>query len=188
MSVYCAGLDLASFSRLSLDLRIRLAAMDLLGWRYSRSNSFPAARPGMPAQLAKPGVPNLGIDCSSLGSYVLITATPAGLWDSARYAELQIFDAAQRWSPMDAVERAKVGRKVESPLPGRWHVSQRWSTGGSGHFRLARADEADADRLLVIESTNAPHPLGGEKGPTWSIASVKALRTGGETRFAVIDP
>lgn len=199
MPVYCGGLDQAAFAALPLGVRIRLAAFDFLGWRYSRTNNFPAARPGMPAGLARPGVPNLGIDCSSQGSYIVITATPKGLWTPERYGELQIFDAKQPWSPLDAVERAKVGRKVDAPVPGRWHVTQRWQDASTadgtplsgGHFRVSYCEPTDPDLLFVIESTNRAHPAGGEVGPTWSVARVSELRKvstpSGGFRCAVLD-
>lgn len=182
--VYCGGLPLSAFRRLPLGVRIRLAVCDLLGWRYSRTNAFPARRPGMPASLARPGLPNLGIDCSSQSSYVVITATPDGAWTPDRYAELQIQDAARPWSPLDAVETAKVGFKVAKPIPGRWHLSQTWVDANGadgtplqgGHARITHCDPADPDLLFVFESSTRTHPIdGGALGPTWSVTRVSEL-------------
>lgn len=198
MSVYCGGLELAAFRLLPLGVRIRLAACDLLGWRYSRTNAFPAARPGMPASLARPGAPNLGIDCSSQSSYLVITATPDGRWDAARYADLQIQDASRPWSPLDAVETAKVGAKVARPVPGRWHVSQTWVDGDGndgtplrgGHARVAYCEPSDPDLLFVFESSTRTHPLDGAAlGPTWSTPRVSSLvaKYPGGVRWAVLN-
>lgn len=171
------GMSLAAFAALPLEARIRLAASDYLGWRYGSPNSFPNPRPGLPTGLVVPGRTSGVIDCSSFGSYVLITATPAGRWDAARYGELQIFDAKAPWSPLDAVERAGVGVKVAEPVVGGWHVCQAWVDDrlddgdplDQGHFRLVRAMTADS--LLVLESTSREGI-----GPRWSLVTLVELR------------
>lgn len=192
-----ADLDPKLFSTLPLDFRIRLAAVDYLGGRYSRTVRFPAPRPGLPVSLVEPRATNLGVDCCSFGAYVLITAMPRARWDAARYRELQIMDAAHPWSPIEAVERAGAGSRVDHPVAGCWHVTQKWDDPhpeevdgdglSGGHFRLSRATEADPDLLLVLESTSRR----GGIGPTWSWArwsdlAASARGKGGDCRAAAL--
>ena len=40
--------------------------------------------------------------------------------------DFMIVDGSRPWSPMDAVEAAGIGRKVDNPQPGCWHLVQIW--------------------------------------------------------------
>jgi len=169
MPDYCAGLDVDSYRALPLGVRVRLAAVDCLGWRYSRNNAFPRARKGLPDLVDPFGH---GIDCSSFTAYVLLTAFPLGRWDAERYGELQIFNASEPWSPIDAVERAGVGSRVSAPVAGLWHLTQAWKSLAplaGGHARLSYSQPDGG--LLVLESTTKRDGV----GPTWSATTWDAL-------------
>lgn len=185
------------FAALPMDGRIALAAADFLGSRYSRDNHFPAQRPGFPPSLLRQGETQLGIDCSSLGAYVLVTATPGGLWTEELYAMLQIFDPADPWSPITATERAGVGSRVDAPVAGLWHVTQRWEDPhpatvdgdglAGGHFRICRAHKQEPDRLLVLESTTRDNKIGPRWTYTrWSSLLNSAREKGGDCRCAAL--
>lgn len=171
------GMPLRVFAALALEVRIRLAASDYLGWSYGSPNRFPAARPGLPSQLVAPDAVTGVIDCSSFGAYVVITATPAGRWDAARYAELQIFDAKQPWSPIDAIERAGVGTRVDDLPLDEWGISQGWVDARlddgdgveGGHFRVVK--RLSPTTLRVLESTSRDGI-----GPRWSNTTIDDLR------------
>lgn len=181
--MYLGTLSAHDYRALPLDARIRLAASELLGKRYSRDVGFPVKRGSIPSSLVRPG----GIDCSSLVAYILMTVYPSEftLWTGEHYAGLQIMDAARPWSPIEAVERAGVGSRVPRPVGGSWHVTQRWkslSPLSGGHARLCYAHEDDPDLLDVLEATTRD----GGIGATWSTARWSALTTGAQALAAAL--
>lgn len=192
--MWCGGYDAAEFFRLPLDTRIRLAAFDMLGWRYGtgRKTRFPYARPMIPSQLVQKGTATALIDCSSFTAYILATVYPERHWSSARYAELQIFDAEEPWSPILAIERAGVGSRIPGPVPGVWALSQAWVDASTrdgdsvsgGHARIVLC--RDTDRLLVLESSSRQNGV----GPRWSEASYAELakRYPAGVRLAALGP
>lgn len=153
---------------LPLDVRVRLAVADLVGYRYGRQVTYPASRPGLPSELVQSG-PAL-IDCSSATAYVLLTAC-RGRWTFERYDELQIVDARRPWSPIEALELAGAGSRTDGPVPGTWSLCQAWGDDSledgdgveDGHSRLVHVDP-DGDGLLVFESTSRDSGI----GPRWS--------------------
>lgn len=185
---WCAGLSVRAFRALSLEVRIRLAVADLVGYRYGRDVEYPAQRPGLPAQLV--GIGTRRIDCSSATAYVLATAYPGGAWTRGRYRELQIMDPSRLWSPLDAVELAGIGSRVPGPVPGTWALCQAWGDARlddgdgveDGHSRLVQVGP-DGDALLVFESTSR-----GGIGPRWSTTSYAELvaRYPGGVRLAAL--
>ncbi len=183
---FIGSLSQQEFRALPLDARIRIAAADVLGWRYVTGNGvrFPTDREGLPSSLVDPA--GGGIDCSSFTAYVLTTVFPDGKWDRDRYAELQIMDAAQPWSPIDAIERAYVGSRVDAPVGGAWHLTQTWkslSPLSGGHARLSYAMPGDPNQLLVLESTNANNKV----GPRWSRTTWSKLAAyGGGAKAAAL--
>ena len=63
-------------------------------------------------------------DCSRAVEAIL-----AGIYGSrvtAEHKALMIFDPSQPFSPVEACERLGIGREVETPIPGCWHVVQGW--------------------------------------------------------------
>lgn len=188
--MYVGELTRDQYRALPLGVRLRLAASDLLGWRYKTGSDvrFPAARNGLavPSSMIDPDGP--GIDCSSLTAYLLMTAYPEAPWNGDRYGELQIFDAAEPWSPIDAVEQAGVGSRVSAPVAGTWHLTQTWKSLNplsGGHARLAYASPTDADQLLVLESSSRSNGIGPRFSRTrWSDLLAKYQ----EARAAALGP
>lgn len=191
--MWCAGLDKKAFRDLPLEVRIRLASNDCLGWRYGSGTKtrFPASRPMLPQRLVDP---NGGyIDCSSFTSYVMATVFPDGHWTRARYAELQIFDAERPWSPLSAVEYAGVGSRIPGPVKGAWALCQAWVDASTrdgdsvsgGHARIVYCDPEDEDQILVLESTSR-----SSIGPRWTRTRFSALRSRypGGVRLAALGP
>lgn len=168
------GITPAEYRDLPIGVRVLLAIQALVGWRYGRSVSFPALRPGLPATLVERNAVNARIDCSSAVGYVVITATPKGRWNRARYDDLQIMDADRPFSPIEACEAAGVGSRVDAPVAGLWHGLQTWRDSSTddgdglegGHLVLAYATPDDPDLLRVFESTT--RGPGDGWGPTWS--------------------
>lgn len=191
--MWCAGLPQDEFRALPLEVRLRLAANDCLGWRYGTGNKvrFPAARPMLPERLVDPD--GGCIDCSSFTAYVLATAYPGGHWSRARYAELQIFDAQRPWSPISAVEYAGVGSRIDGPAKGVWALCQSWVDASTrdgdslsgGHARIVFCSNRDPDHLAVLESTSR-----SSTGPRWSKVRFSELqiRYPGGVRLAALGP
>lgn len=154
---YIGALSEDEYRAMPQDARIRLAAADLIGWRYVTGSGvhYPYYRPHLPATLVD--FEGRGIDCSSFTSYILFTAYPDGAWTDQSYQDLQIMDPNRPWSPIEAVENAGVGSRVDAPTGGLWHLTQAWKSVSpltSGHARMIYADPDDPDSLLVLESSN----------------------------------
>ena len=167
--MWCAGYTAEEFWALSLEARLRLAASDCLGWRYGTGSKvrFPYARPMLPASRVDRN--GGAIDCSSFTAYCLATAYPFARWTQQRYAELQIMEAENPWSPISAVERAGVGGRISQPVKGVIALSQAWVDASTkdgdsvsgGHARIVWC--LDDDTLLVLESSSR-----GGIGPRWT--------------------
>lgn len=164
-----ADLSQSAWETLPLDTRIALAYAPYQGWPY-RVGSRPAVAyesPAVPSSLVAPR--DRGIDCSTMTASILTAVYPRAGWTDIDYRDLQIFDAGRRDSPMDAVERRGVGRRVAAFVPGRWHLVQGWRKKGTGHAYLVHA--ATDGTLTVVESTS----IRG-RGPRWRTTTEAALR------------
>lgn len=155
------------FVSLPLDARIRIVAAELVGWRYGTGDDvcIPRQMPGLPMTANLAAKAGRKIDCSSLTSFVLTCVYPRIKWTMEDYADLQIYDKKRPFSPIEVIDRHPIGGRVARPIKYRWHLMQTWKTLTplkSGHARLVYA--LDADRLLVLESTNAA----GKIGPRWA--------------------
>jgi hypothetical protein len=113
---------------------IEREVLHFLDWVYGPDKDVRFPRPGLSlprSRIWKPGEPK-STNCSSFGAAVLVGTWPNGKWTEQTYADLQIFNPAERpWSPADAVAAAGVGRVLpmgEEPMPGRWHYCQGWKT------------------------------------------------------------
>jgi len=173
-----AGLSVDDFVKLPVWTRICLAASDLLGWHYrdENGNRFPLPAPSLPPQLVKTGLPEQGIDCSSFTAYCLTSGFPRAAWTPATYADLQIFDAARPWSPIEAVVAARVGSAVvelASAPEGSVLLTQAWSSLSplsGGHARLCRKHASGV--LEVLEASSRT-----EKGGTLGIGPTRTWTT-----------
>ena len=175
--MWCARLTQEEFRELPLSVRMHCAMSDLVGWRYGTGADvrFPKARPMLPKHLVSQK--QKLIDCSSGTAYVLATAIPHGYWDEDRYRELQIMEATKPWSPVDAVEKAGVGSRIDKPIPGMWALSQAWVDDttvdgdglSGGHARLVKF--LTEDLMFVFESTTRE----GRIGPRTTTSSHKDL-------------
>lgn len=169
-----AGYDLGSWLGLPLGTRIRLAASAYLGWPY-RSGSVPAvafSSPGVADKLV--GQPATGVDCSTMTTSILTAVYPRAGWTQQDYADLQIFDAARRDSPMGAVVRRGVGLRVDDFAAGDWYLVQGWRKSGGGHAFLVFAG---TDSILKLESTSRKYTQTGTPiGPRWLPTTADALR------------
>jgi hypothetical protein len=154
---------------LPLETRIRIAASYTLGFRYGTGASvrFPSPYPGVTVKISPH---SSQIDCSSFTAWILSVVYPDAPWDKTTYGDMQIFDAARPWSPIEAVERAGVGSRTASRVPGAWALCQAWKDArtddgdslGGGHARIIRFDE-EGDGVLVLDSSTR-----SSRGPGWS--------------------
>ena len=152
------GFKQATYEGLPLDARIWMAAGPLLSMRYGG----PRSPYDTPPQSFKRGTT---INCSSMTWAILSTVYPNAGWTAQDYRDFQIFDAARQWSPIEAVERRRVGDQVESPHPGAWHLVQGWRNSGSGHAFLIQC--LSVDRIGVLQSTSR-----GSCGPVYTVEDV----------------
>ena len=65
-------------------------------------------------------------NCCIAVELILKALRPDGQWSTQTHADLMILDAARPWSPIDAIEAAGIGSRVDAPVPGRWHLVQFW--------------------------------------------------------------
>jgi len=153
-----------------LETRIRIAASYTLGFRYGTGASvrFPSPIPGVDVTLSPY---SSQIDCSSFTAWILSVVYPDAAWDKKTYQDMQIFDAARPWSPLEAAQRAGVATEIsQEPVPGRWALCQAWKDArtddgdslGGGHARLIRFDD-EGDGVLVLDSSTR-----SSRGPGWS--------------------
>lgn len=175
---YCGGLTEEEFFALPLEARLRIAASDLMGWRYSRNNSVPHSREGIPDVVPVDPDGLGGIDCCTMTSYLLMTCLRgnwAGIW-----ALLQVVDAAEPWSPIRGVEQAGVGSRISGPVEGVIALSQAWKDAttldgdglDSGHARLVKFLRIDGEWWCrVWESTSRYN----NRGPTISLVKWQDL-------------
>lgn len=129
-------------------------------------------------------------DCCSFVAQVLIDAfgldhTQGDDWGRA----VNIRDAGQPWSGMEAVIQSPGGRLVDRPIPGRWHVCQRWTghpaLGGRGHTFFWRALTREEGHLLDSSAGRGPRYGGARLDGD---PSRQRWAPTGETRVVVIDP
>jgi hypothetical protein len=167
-----AGLTQDYWCEHSLDIRIRLAAAGYLGGDWSYSLSAPKVLYDLPAAMYADSLEisetqladgeNRITNCSTMTVSVLTSVYPDAPWSQEDYGDLQVY--ADRLpgrpdSPIDAVERAGVGTRVDALVPGRWHLVQGWRTFDpsiprySGHAFLVLADDTgDIDQVLEATS------------------------------------
>lgn len=163
-----------------LDSRIRAAAHDLMGLRYGRSARFPRGAPGIPSSLVGNAT---AIDCSSLTAYCVLHAYAGRLADPGRlYRDLQVFDAARPWSPVEGVKREGIG--VEPPLYalGAWYLVQRWrltSPLRGGHALLVC--DHGIGGIEVLESVSRDY-----RGPAYRTSTWAELGQGGQVQAAML--
>lgn len=123
-------------------MSIPTAAAHFLGWRYANTregekNRLPVVRDCLPSSLLlKPGQDRL-VDCSTFWTAVMVYRHAWVDWDAEAYPDMQIFDAARPWSPVDAWVRHGLGndlnlgenahgrRAVLEPAQG-WGAYQGW--------------------------------------------------------------
>lgn len=181
-------LSRAAFEALPLEVRIRVAASELLGYGYG-GPAVPRRPSWWPRGVGAPEATteqDERIDCSTLTAWVLAEVYPSARWTVAAYQDLQIQDAARPWSPVEAVERLGLGQQVAAPTPFRWHLVQSWrslSPLQGGHARLVYVDR---DVVHVLESTTRDDDGDGQRdGVRWvRLASPAAIP--GTARWAVL--
>lgn len=115
-----------------VDQAIRVAASRYLGWLYAQPGS------GVPAEVAEldkhvpPRVVAHHIPaatvCSVFTAGVILEAFADAAWSTHAYADLTLQDGARPWSPIEAVVAAGIGREVQAPESGRWHLMQGWGS------------------------------------------------------------
>lgn len=73
------------------------------------------------------------------------------------HADLMILDADRPWSPIDAVVSAGIGRAVQFPVAGRYHLMQRWKSTdplSQGHTLIwYEAPAVVLGQCLIIQAT-----------------------------------
>lgn len=184
-----SGLDADYWEEHALDIRIRLAAAGYLGGDWSYSLSKPKVLYDLPPAMYADSLEisevqlkdgdNRVTNCSTMTTSILTSIYPSAPWNSQDYGDLQVF--ADRLpndpdSPINAVERAGVGQRVQSLVPGQWHLVQGWRTFDpstprySGHAFLVLADDnGDIDQLLEATSID-------NIGPRYKSISFAALQ------------
>ena len=167
-----SGLSIDYWGEHSLDVRIRLAAAGYLGGDWSYSLSAPKVLYDLPSAMRADSleISELQLDygdnritnCSTMTVSLLTSVYPNAPWSQEDYGDLQVYAdrlPGQPGSPIDAVERAGVGERVDALVPGRWHLVQGWRTFEpsiprySGHaFLVLAGDDGDIDQLLEATS------------------------------------
>lgn len=189
--MWCSYLDIEQFTQLAVTERMLLAFAECSSWLYASTDGavrFPRYRDHLPSSRCLTDNPTAcqsthKTNCSSLTSYLLFTVYPND-WTAQDYKDLQIMDAARPWSPIDCVAAKPFGEQVSKPVPGHWHLCQKWkslSPLSGGHARLVRCLD-DGDTLLAIEATNR-----GGLGVTTSVLTWSDLVSANqEARLAVL--
>jgi hypothetical protein len=198
-----AGLDQDYWCKHSLDIRIRLTAAGYLGGDWSYSLSAPKVLYDLPAAMRADSLeiseiqladgdniyaylapPDRVTNCSTMTVSMLTSVFPNAPWTQEDYGDLQVY--ADRLpdrpdSPIDAVERAGVGVRVELLEPERWHLVQGWRTFDpstpkySGHAFLVLAnDTGGIDQ--VLEATSRTDNSGRKIGPRYRTVSLETLK------------
>lgn len=166
-----AHLDLDSWDALSLDLRVPLAAVPFLGWRYCRRSprvpyspcdAYPGAIVDASARLT---------NCSTMTSAVVMALYPRAAWAAEHYRMLQVYRGQPYDAPTRAVVDVGVGRRVDALRPECWHLAQLYTAPPSGHAVLLRAAAEGADQAWMLHASSRD-----ERGPTIDRVSLRALR------------
>jgi hypothetical protein len=160
------GSSKATWMGLTLDTRIRIAASMMLGWRY-RWSGTPTCRPFTGALTASFTGADRTVYCSAMTIILLCAAFPDAPWDGRSYGDLQCY--AERLaeghpdSPIDAVERAGVGTRVDGfHTLDAWYLVQGWWSLGAqpaGHAVLIYRDTRGD--LWVLQSASGVGPTFG---------------------------
>lgn len=153
------------------------AAPYLVGWRYPSGAREPrrVAYP-WPKGVRGPAVADVAadraIDCSTLTASVVMRAYPEAPWDQWSYQAMQVMDADEIDSPIEAVVRAGVGERVDALTAEAWHLAQGWRSLAplSGHAVIVY--DRGTGVLDVLESTSRE----GRRGPRWRTATWTGLR------------
>jgi len=167
-----AGCTKNYWCKQSLDVRIRLASAGYLGGDWSYSLSSPKVLYDLPSAMKADSLEiselqladgdNRVTNCSTMTVSLLTSVYPNAPWSQEDYGDLQVYAdrlPGQPGSPIDAVERAGVGERVDVLVPGRWHLVQGWRTFDpsvprySGHaFLVLAGDDGDIDQVLEATS------------------------------------
>jgi hypothetical protein len=159
-----AGLTRREWVRHALDIRIRIAAGPYLdSWDYSIEWGKAKVLYDLPDAMGAEGVEWKAGDgrltnCSTLTASLLTSVYPDAPWTMREYGDLQVFkdrlDAGQTDSPIRAVERMGIGKRVDKPTEGKWHLVQGWRSldPPRGHAFLVLA--FDDVNLQVLEATS----------------------------------
>ena len=107
-------------------------------------------------KLNGPNLDNLETNCCIATEQIMMEYFGAK-FTREEHRDLMILDAARPWSPIDAVVSAGIGIAVDKPIPGRYHMMQRWRSTDPlecGHSLIYfEAPTPDPDGCLVIQAT-----------------------------------
>ena len=175
-----AGLARAEWEMLPLDTRLRIAAgpyLDSWGYDLARARVLYDLPDAMRADRVElgPGDSRL-TNCSTLTTSLLTSCYPSAPWTVEEYGDLQVF--ADRLpdrpdAPVQAVVRMGIGRAVQSPTLGVWHLVQGWRTFDptgprySGHALLVLGDP-NGEGVQVLEATSRRGIGPRYRRSTWS--------------------
>ena len=99
-------------------------------------------------------------NCCIFTEMVMQRVFPNGLWSEQTHRDLMILDASRVWSPIDAVEAAGIGRRVDEPVASEWHLVQAWADaaglkGGHTFFYFEPEHAPFIGAPFVAEATDA---------------------------------
>ena len=115
------------------------------GWAYRQPPAVPAILPGVPHGVL---VGPRGTDCCTMTAWVLLAAYPELRAHPKAWADLCIWDADRRWSPIECAVAAGIG--TEQPIVALgWYIVQSWGQ-TTGHARIC---EVRDDGLMVYDAS-----------------------------------